>query len=235
MKAPNPQDRRFELLLAVFFGLLVYPAGYFWANHFSIGRDAAILQMSLDRAWPCVPGWIFVYSLAHPLCAAPVLLLREPGQLRTVLAGFAFLVTAALGAFLVYPVRMLRPVLPAQAFGASMLAWTWQVDPPYNCFPSLHVAADVFVALCCLRVNRLAGLAVGFLAVLVSLSTLFVKQHYLADILAGLGLALVSLRFAESRPVLRWFGGELLGAGRVPSESATASATGESAQLPAGG
>lgn len=206
------QDTRLELLLLVLFGLLVYPAGYFWTNHFSMGRDAAILQTSLDRAWPCVPAWIFVYSLAHPLCAAPLLLLRDRRQLRTVLAGFAFVVVVSLAAFLLYPVRMLRPELPAGAFGASMLAWTWQVDPPGNCFPSLHVASDVFVALCCLRVNRPAGLIVGFVAFLVSLSTLFVKQHYLADVMAGLGLAVVALRFAESRPTLRLSGGERLGA-----------------------
>jgi membrane-associated phospholipid phosphatase len=69
------------------------------------------------------------------------------------------------------------------------VAWALQclysADPPYNCFPSLHVAHSVLSALVCYRVHRRVGvLAIGC-ASLIALSTLFTKQHYVLDVVAG--------------------------------------------------
>jgi hypothetical protein len=47
-------------------------------------------------------------------------------------------------------------------------------------------------ALSCYRVHPGVGLAAGLWAVLIALSTLFTKQHYVADVIAGMGLASVA-------------------------------------------
>ena len=63
------------------------------------------------------------------------------------------------------------------------------LDPSYNHFPSLHVALGclVFFALRD-RLGRLRAPLATLLAGM-CLSTLFVKQHYLLDVLYGSGLA----------------------------------------------
>jgi membrane-associated phospholipid phosphatase len=70
-------------------------------------------------------------------------------------------------------------------------------DPSFNCFPSLHAAVATITFYAWHRYARLLrspvvrGIAIGTLAVGIGvvLSTLFVKQHYIADEIAGVLLA----------------------------------------------
>ena len=65
-------------------------------------------------------------------------------------------------------------------------------DPPYNCFPSLHVAHSFVSALTLFRLHRRLGITAMIAAAFVALSTLFTKQHYVLDAAAGVLLALVA-------------------------------------------
>jgi membrane-associated phospholipid phosphatase len=92
--------------------------------------------------------------------------------------------------FLVYPTRAPRPPsVPGDGFMAWGLRFLYQADPPYNCFPSIHVAHSFVSALTCYRVHRGLGIAAVIAAALVGLSTLFAKQHYVLDVIAGVFLA----------------------------------------------
>lgn len=74
-------------------------------------------------------------------------------------------------------------------FGDGFSAWTlrlaYSLDPPYNCFPSLHVAYAFVSALTCYRVHRGVGTAAALWAALIGVSTLYTKQHYVADVIVG--------------------------------------------------
>ena len=65
----------------------------------------------------------------------------------------------------------------------------YDADPPYNCFPSIHVAHAFVSALTCYRVHRELGIAATLGASLVAVSTLYAKQHYILDVIAGILLA----------------------------------------------
>ncbi len=80
------------------------------------------------------------------------------------------------------------------AFTADgFLPWTlgliYDIDPPRNCFPSLHVAWAFVAGLSCHRVHRGVGLAAIGWASLIGISTLYTEQHYFADVIAGVLLA----------------------------------------------
>ena len=72
------------------------------------------------------------------------------------------------------------------------LRFLYGADPPYNCFPSLHVAHSFVSALTCWRVHRGVGIGTGICASLVALSTLLTKQHYVLDVIAGVLLASIA-------------------------------------------
>ncbi len=194
-------------------GGLEYLIGYFAVNELSMGRKAATLSTPLDTAIPLVAGWVFIYSVAVPMCFTPAIFVRRIGQVRTAFVGFTVAMTLAVAVFLAYPVEMLRPPVPWGQTGDWLLDFTYKLDRPYNCFPSLHVGLDVYAALCCWAVNRVAGGAIWVMAGLISLSTLFVKQHYLADVAGGFLLAWVSYRAANSSAALRLASAERLGGG----------------------
>jgi membrane-associated phospholipid phosphatase len=73
------------------------------------------------------------------------------------------------------------------------------LDPGYNIFPSLHVANAFLVAFIFFKLrNRIEGTALTIVAVLISISALYVKQHYVVDIVSGLVLGYVTFVIAFS-------------------------------------
>jgi membrane-associated phospholipid phosphatase len=74
-------------------------------------------------------------------------------------------------------------------------------DVEHNCLPSLHVAQVYLAALSCNLVHRGVGKAALAWATLVALSTLFTKQHYVLDVVAGFALGLAAyLAFLHRLP-----------------------------------
>jgi membrane-associated phospholipid phosphatase len=122
--------------------------------------------------------------------AQPVFVVRQQEQIRRTVLAYLAVWIAAYACFLAYPTMAPRP---AKVFGEGFAVWglrfLYSADPPYNCFPSLHVAHSFVSALACHRVHRGVGIAAGVCASFVGVSTLYTKQHYILDVLAGVFLA----------------------------------------------
>jgi hypothetical protein len=88
-------------------------------------------EVALDRLLPLRPGWALVYgSLYLFLILLPVFVVRQQEQIRrTVLA---------------YLMVWIAAPRPEDVAGEGFMVWglrfLYDADPPYNCFPSLHVA-----------------------------------------------------------------------------------------------
>ena len=65
-------------------------------------------------------------------------------------------------------------------------------DRPYNDFPSLHTSLSTIIAIHSWRVGRRIGIAAAIWTALIIVSTVLVKQHYLADVIGALALAAVT-------------------------------------------
>ena len=196
-----------ERRLLVGLAATVYLLVYFSLNHEPEGGPARQLETAFDRAMPFQTAWIYVYSLAYPCCLTPAFVVGDRARFRTVAAAFVISILLAGATFVVLPVTMPRPAIPAGATGRWLLELTWRLDGPYNCFPSLHVGLDVLAAICCFGTNGAAGLFVGILAALITLSTMLVKQHFVLDAVGGVLLAVVSVLLAESAAVRHLLGG----------------------------
>jgi membrane-associated phospholipid phosphatase len=89
--------------------------------------------------------------------------------------------------FLVFPVEYhLRPdVDPERGWAYLLVDFYYWLDLPYNCFPSLHVSNVVLVSFFMERFKKGMGWFLHPLAALVAVSVVLVKQHYIADVVAG--------------------------------------------------
>jgi membrane-associated phospholipid phosphatase len=96
-------------------------------------------------------------------------------------------VAVACATYLLFPVYLERPVLEVGSLATYLLSLEYH-DPSYNHFPSLHVAISWLVYLACRDAVRLRGVFL-VLVIGISISTVFVKQHYAVDVLAGTLLA----------------------------------------------
>jgi membrane-associated phospholipid phosphatase len=167
---------------------------YLFIPGFLDGRTFHAPELSLDRAVPLQPIWTLLYGPLYAfLIVLPVLVVRQEELIRRTVFAYLLVWTTAYVCFLVYPTTLTRPTeITGSGFGAWSLGLVYSSDPPYNCFPSLHVAHSFVSALACLRVHRRVGIAALLAASLVGLSALFIKQHYVLDVIAGIFLAGVS-------------------------------------------
>lgn len=167
------------------------------------GRTSYAPELALDRLVPLQPSWALVYgSLYLFLILLPVFVVCREEQIRRTVLSYLMVWITAYVCFVVYPTRAPRgDDVVGEGFGVWGLRFLYGADPPYNCFPSLHVAHSFVSALTCYRVHRGLGVTALMCASLVALSTLFTKQHYVLDVIAGAGLAwLAYLLFLRSYP-----------------------------------
>lgn len=154
------------------------------------GRTLHMPELALDRMIALQPAWAPVYLSYFLFPFLPMLIMRQEELIRRTFLAWLMVWIVGYACFLVYPTTLPRP---AGEMGKGFFAWFLQSvydgDPPRNCFPSLHVATPFVAALSCWRVHRGVGFAAGLWASLIAASTVFTKQHYVADVIAGITLA----------------------------------------------
>jgi membrane-associated phospholipid phosphatase len=171
--------------------VLLVPFYLFIAEMAREGTTLHVPQLAWDSVVPLEPTWALVYgSLYLFLIMLPVFVVRQEEQIRRTVFAYLLVWVVAYVCFLVYPTMAPRPV---KVIGEGFVAWglrfLYSSDPPYNCFPSLHVAHSFVSALTCYRVHRGVGIAAALCASLIGVSTLYTKQHYILDVIAGMFLA----------------------------------------------
>ncbi len=141
-----------------------------------------------DQAIPFIPFTWGLYVLFFPFTIA----VCAYAQARAFERFQAAVVTAfiiSMGCFMLFPEALPRPDPAAisNAFLRERMTRFWELDPPSNGLPSLHVS---ITCLAC----RMAWLTryrwpIGITGALICLSTLTVKQHTLVDVAGGVLLA----------------------------------------------
>jgi membrane-associated phospholipid phosphatase len=160
-------------------------------------------ELSLDHLVPLKPNWALVYGALYLfLIVLPVLTVRHEEHIRRTVFAYLLVWISAYVCFLAFPTMAPRPPeVIGQGFGAWGLRALYSADPPYNCFPSLHVAHSFVSALTCYRLHRGVGITSGIAASIIGMSTLYTKQHYVLDVVAGIFLAVVAYAlFLRSYP-----------------------------------
>jgi membrane-associated phospholipid phosphatase len=90
--------------------------------------------------------------------------------------------------YLAFPTHVPRSELIGVDILTEMVRNIYQIDPPYNCFPSMHV---LYAFICCWYLLIFKRISIWFdilnvaSFVIISLSTVYTKQHYTPDILGG--------------------------------------------------
>ena len=176
---------------------LVWMAMYFGVNALTSGRSALQPLLPGEHLIPLVAAAYPFYALAYPLVVLPLFLCRtRRAYLHTQLA-CALASLIAFAVYMAFPMPYPRPInLHLDGFWASLLAFEWSFDEPRNTFPSLHVAFGWLIYLALRHEAPRWRSLLLFLAVAISISTVLVKQHFIADVGSGALLAWVAWRVA---------------------------------------
>ena len=186
---------RFAVVLAVCYAL--FTVTYLSINAFSVGRDAHTLFLPGEERLPFLPIFEYLYVLTYFIAALLIVTIRDYVTFRRLALATGLLLMAAYTTYLLFPVYFERPHLEVSSLHTWLLSLEY-MDKPYNHFPSLHVALS-WLAVFASQVSSRSRVGLGVLAAGISVSTLFVKQHYIADVLYGFVLAWIAWRLAPSR------------------------------------
>jgi membrane-associated phospholipid phosphatase len=173
---------------------------YFGAAHITHAPSARVFEDSILARLPLMPAFTPIYLGVHVFSVVPYCAVPEPRLLRRYLLGNLLIVSLSAIAWVALPVRLDRPPFAADlpGFGAWLLRLVYASDPITNCFPSAHCSVAVYAAIGLRFASRrlfVWGIAT---AVAICASTIFTKQHYLADVAAGAVLAAL-MAFAIGR------------------------------------
>jgi len=190
-----------ERAIWVVLGYIVGGLGYLVVNRLVGDGPFHHLTLPLDVAIPFVPAFVLAYMLVYVTPAMTAFFLEDRAELYRTFLAFGLNCVICFTIFLVYPVEYPRVLpIPDTLFG-RLLAFVHVLDRPVNCFPSHHIATSFTTFFAIARQDRRWGAVFGVAAALVALSTVLVKQHYVVDIPAGIGVA--CLTYVLSFPPLR--------------------------------
>jgi len=178
---------------ALMYGLSYYL--YYLINHNPIFNPQMLPLTWIDTHTPFIPWTVLIYISEYIFFAFVYILLDSYDVINKYLYSYFLLQIVGCTVFLMYPTIYPRDRFPIPAETSLWLQNTWSwlrtQDAPTNCLPSLHVASVYLSAFVFREEGRKKLFWTFFVwATLIALSTLTTKQHYVADILTGLGLSL---------------------------------------------
>lgn len=190
---------------------------YMINNQLVINHDRAIVwEWAIDSYIPLLPVFIIPYFYWYiQIIITMVWFLfsrRHPDMLRYYVTAIAIAALIANLIFILLPTYVPRPDITGSDIFSRALRLLYQMDKPYNCFPSLHVAFTCIAGWFWHKAGphrfwfRLFNAAS---CVMIVLATVFTRQHYLPDIPGGMIVAAVAITIST----------RILKSGKVPNPS----------------
>ncbi|PKN50941.1 MAG: hypothetical protein CVU55_14455 [Deltaproteobacteria bacterium HGW-Deltaproteobacteria-13] len=169
-----------------------YTVGYLGINWINDHRDHYYnVSLWFEKTIPFVPSAIIGYSFVFVLVAILFLIIDNMPDFWDMCIRFFNMSLLCFIIFLIFPVRMdLRPeVTMANDWITQVVCFYFWIDHPYNLFPSMHLSASFFAAFYCMRKGRIIGWITMIMAMIVGVSVVLLKQHYIMDVVAGFSVA----------------------------------------------
>ena len=191
--------RRVFLLLSS--ALAVHLLAYYGGRALATSKTPRNIALPIDTRIPLIPWTILVYWGAFLFWGVNYIagVKYDKGNGSRLIAAHFIGTIISFFFFVFFPVEISRPEVTGNSFCEWILKLTYQADEGNNCFPSMH---SLYSWLCWIGVRRNRHIPVMYqdlsllIAVSICISTLTVKQHYLADVPAGIILAEISYLLA---------------------------------------
>lgn len=186
-----------ENKLKVFIGTVIFTLLFYTiTNHYLFFKPNTLPFSSIDHQIPLIPEMIWIYVSMYFMMVVVFLQIKNLEVLNRAFYSFNVLQLMAFTVFFLYPVGYPRELfpLPNQMDAGTTFVFNFirNSDPPYNCFPSLHVANCFLCSLFLLHEHRLKAAFAFFWTGVVIFSTMATKQHYLMDCVGGILFASVN-------------------------------------------
>lgn len=143
-------------------------------------------SMPIDDKIPLVTEFVWVYYLTFPLgiLTIYVMYFKNREAMWDIVVAIVIALYISMFFYFVYPTEMVKPSLDPVTLSDKFTLATWAACRPVCCLPSQHC----YMALSCIfasiyekNTNIFFRIFTAVCGVLIILSTVFLKQHYLLD------------------------------------------------------
>lgn len=151
------------------------------------------MALSLDMKIPAVPIFVYIYVIAYVYWAFNYILIcrKSKDMCRRFVTAEAMGKVVCFLVFMLFPATFARPAADTLSGpGAWLLKFIYAIDEPTRLIPSIHCYAS-WMCVRPLFSKGFSHISAGYkafsfvLTVLICLSTLFTRQHVIADVIAG--------------------------------------------------
>ncbi|MBU9724819.1 phosphatase PAP2 family protein [Diplocloster modestus] len=194
--------QKYKHAWVLLYAFLYFPCFIYLEKH--ITKDFNVIHMPLDDYIPFLEIFIIPYTLWFAYIAGTILyFFFTDVRAYYKLTAFLFIgMTIFLIVSALYPNgQLLRPqVFPRENIFTDMVRVLYKSDTPTNILPSIHVYNSIGACIAILRCDalkkyRLIRIGAPILSILIILSTMFLKQHSVWDVIFGIGMAWVLYYF----------------------------------------
>lgn len=149
------------------------------------------ISMEVDRYIPFIPIFVIPYIIWYAFILGYLVYFC----MKDTKVYLHTLITITIGeliCFVIYisfQTTVPRPMLSGNNFIMQLVQFIYTNDEPYNCFPSIHVLTTYVIMLASIHIKGKHIVNTAILQVmgtLIILSTLFIKQHVLWDVIASI-------------------------------------------------
>lgn len=184
-------DLRWILLICLAIGYGLYhplnqrPSKYYWSLPF-------------DLKVPLIAGWVWVYATYFLMLPGSIILTWSNEWSAPLMLSLVIAKAISLPIWYFWPNGVKRPlVAKPKNISEKFLATIYHHDNDTNGCPSSHVFTSVIGGWFLGLVFPEIQIGMWLWAGLISLSTLYTKQHYVVDVIWGIILAIVSVLLAN--------------------------------------
>lgn len=152
--------------------------------------------LNIDYTIPFIKYFVYVYDMFYPFMFLGLFLIyisdktKYKNTLKCLIIGFVISDII----FLIYPTIIIRPDVKIDSLTNLVLYLTYYFDTPaINCFPSIHCLFmfQLIFSISSIKTKKIYKVSSIVFAILVILSTLFIKQHYVIDVIVAFIICLI--------------------------------------------
>ena len=175
--------------------MVIYMPVFFWVESLEPANGFHIIHTAIDDMIPVVEAFIIPYALWLPYLVGGMIAIAIKS--RRISRKTSYMLMTGMSLFIVisivYPNALeLRAAIPGREnIFIDMISYLHSIDTPTDVLPSLHVYDAIVVAgglHLAYPEKKILLAASDLLTLLIILSTVFIKQHSIIDVIAGIVL-----------------------------------------------
>jgi len=178
-------------------GICSFMLFYMLPNHFNFFTPTQLYLFEVEKQIPFIDWTIWFYVSDYLYIALVFILLQDKENMNRIFYSQITMLIFAMFIFFFLPTAYPRPEITYNGLSGWMLNLLHSADTPGNACPSIHVGMTFLGGFGFIKEKKRLFSLFMLWAVLISVSTLTVKQHYLIDVLAGFLMAILFYFLAQ--------------------------------------